>query len=135
MQMKKKLKMRSKILKVNGKNVTYRLTTSTTGDDTHVTMGIILVGHEAFDAGGASLPDPANQHADWMFWDSRAMISARDVTDIDEMAPNGFLQIRNKSMRKMRENHQVLAMIFRTTVQQPTSIQVFVGGRALVLLP
>ena len=115
-------------------NITYRLTASTTGDDTSVGMGIILVGQEAFDIGGTSLPRPLADHADWMFWDARTMVSSRDVTDKDEMVTNGFLEIRNRSMRKMRENHQVLCMIFQSDLLQATQLQIFISGRTLILL-
>ncbi len=116
-------------------NVNYRLTSSTTGDDFTVFCGIILMGEDAFTVGGTSLPDPASDHADWMFWDNRTLSSSRDVTDIDEQVQGSLLRINNRSMRKMRENHQVLAMIFRATVLQPTTVQVFIGGRTLILLP
>ena len=116
-------------------NVTFRLTSSTTGDDTSVTTAIALVGEDAFTVGGVALPDPFTDHADWMFWDSRTMTSSRDVTDVDEVVINGFLEIRNKSMRKMRENHQVLALLVRCSLLQPVSLQFFVAGRSLVLLP
>ena len=116
-------------------NVNYRLTSSTTGDDTTVFCAIALVGEDAFGIGGTSLPDPSTDHADWMFWDARTLSSSRDVTDIDEQVFNSQLEIRNRSMRKMRENHQRLAMIVRSTLLQPTSLQIFVAGRALILLP
>jgi len=115
--------------------VDYRLTDSTTGEDVTVIMGIILIGKEAFGIGGVSLPDPAGDHADWMFWDGRTMSASRDVSSVDEQVSNSHLIIRNRSMRKMRENHQTLAMIFRSTLLQPTSLQIFIAGRALVLLP
>ncbi len=116
-------------------NINYRLTASTTGDDVTVFCGVIIVGLDAFTIGGTSLPDPASDHSDWMFWESRTLTSSRDVTDVDEQVYNSQLEIRNRSMRKMRENHSVLAMIFRCTVLQPTSLNIFIGGRGLILLP
>ena len=116
-------------------NVNYRLTGSTTGDDTTVICAIALVGEDAFGIGGTSLPDPSTDHADWMFWDARTLTSSRDVTDVDEQVFNSQLEIRNRSMRKMRENHQRLAMIVRSPLLQATQVQIFVAGRALVLLP
>jgi len=116
-------------------NINYRLTGSTTGEDTSVTCAIILVGADAFSVGGVSLPDPAEDHADWMFWDERTLSASRDVAGVDESVRGSFLQIRNRSMRKMRENHQVLALLFRSNLLQTDALQIFVGGRALVLLP
>ncbi len=116
-------------------NISYRLTSSTTGDDTTVSMGIILVGQDALDIGGTSLPNVSSDHADWMFWDTRTLVSSRDVTDVDEMVQGGFLEVRNRSMRKMRENHQALVAIFGSSLLQPTQLQIFLAGRALILLP
>jgi len=115
-------------------NVNYRLTTSTTGDDNTITCAVMLVGEDAFNAGGVALPDIIDDHADYMFWDTRTLTSSRDVTDVDEQVFNSQLEIRNKSMRKMRENHQKLVMIFRATLLQSVSINPFIGGRALVIL-
>ena len=116
-------------------NINYRSTGATTGDDTVVFCGIILVGQDAFTVGGTSLPDPVSDHADWMFWEGRTLTASRDVTDVDEQVYNSQLEIRNRSMRKMRENHQVLAMIFRASLLQQTQLQIFIQGRVLVLNP
>ncbi len=116
-------------------NVDYRLTNSSAGDDTTVAMGICWVGQDAFDIGGTSLPDPSDDHYDWMFHDIRTMSSSVGVTDVDEMVRNSHLVIRNRSMRKQRENHSTLVMIFRAILLQPTSLQIFIGGRSLVIFP
>ena len=116
-------------------NVSYRQTSATTGDDDTITCGIVIMGSDAFTAGGVSLPDPAEDHADWMFWDTRTLVAPRDITDVDVMIPAGFLEIRNRSMRKLRENRQTVAMIFRATLLQSNSVQFFVAGRTLVLNP
>ena len=116
-------------------NVNYRLTGSTTGDDTTIFCAVGLFGEDAFGVGGVSLPDPSTDHADWMYWDARTLTSSRDVTDVDEQVFNSQLEIRNRSMRKMRENHQRLGILFRATLLQATTVQVFVAGRVLVLLP
>ena len=115
-------------------NINYRLTSSTAGDDLTIACGVIIVSEDAFGEGGAALPRPSADHSDWMFNDIRTLTSTQG-TDIDEQVPGSFLEIRNKSMRKMRENHSVLAMIFSATLLQPTSVQIFIGGRCLVLLP
>ena len=116
-------------------NVNYRLTGSTSGDDTTVNLGVGWIGLDAFIAGGVAMPDPSKDHFDWMFHDIRTLTSSRDVTDVDEQVPGSHLVIKNDSMRKQRENHSVLALIVRASLLQVTSCQVFVGGRALLLLP
>ncbi len=84
-------------------NVTYRLTTAQSTDDTTVAMGILWVTNRAAAAGGVALPDPSTDHADWMFHDIRTLVG-ESGTDQDSMPRNGFLEIRNNSMRKQREN-------------------------------
>ena len=116
-------------------NVTYRNVSATTGDDTTVSCGIAWVSNDAFGIGGTSLPDPSTDSYDWMFWDTRTLGVSRDVTDVDEMVANGFMQINNNSMRKQRENHSTLAILFRCTLLQQTTLQVFVGGRTLFIFP
>ena len=116
-------------------NIDYRNTTATTGDDTFVACGIGWVTDRAFAAGGVALPDPSTDHTDWMFHDARVLVASRDITDIDEMVPNGHLQVVNNSMRKQRENGSKLVAIFRATILQQTQLQVFIGGRALFLFP
>ena len=115
-------------------NVTYRGTTWHSTDDNTVACGIAWVGKDALAAGGVSLPDPSEDHYDWMFHDIRTM-TGETGTDQDSVAANGYWKISNDSMRKQRENHSTLVAIFRATLMQSTSIQIFLGGRALVLLP
>ena len=115
-------------------NVTYRLTTAQSTDDTTVAMGILWATDRAIAAGGVALPDPSADHADWMFHDVRTLVG-ESGTDQDSMPRNGFLEIRNNSMRKQRENASSLVALFRVTLLQATSLQIFVGGRTLFLLP
>ena len=116
-------------------NVNYRSTGSTTGDDTTVTAAVAWINSESFGLGGTSVPDPFTDHFDWMFYDTRTLTASRDVTDIDEQVFNSQLEIRNRSMRKQRENHSNLVIIFRASLLQQTQLQIFIGGRTLVLLP
>ncbi len=116
-------------------NVNYRLTASTTGDDCTVACGVMWATDAAVAVGGTSIPDPHEDHADWMFHDIRTLSSSRDVTDVDEQVLGSFMQIRNDSMRKQRENNSQLIMVFRCSILQPTSLQVFIGGRVLYLNP
>ena len=82
-------------------NVTYRLATAMSTDDTTVAMGILWATNRAIAAGGVALPDPSQDHADWMFHDIRTLVG-ESGTDQDSHPRNGFLEIRNNSMRKQR---------------------------------
>jgi len=115
-------------------NVTYRQTAGMRGDDDTIWCGVAWVSQRAFDAGGVALPDPSTDHYDWMFNDGRTLVNEL-AADGDVMARNGFLEVRNNSMRKQRENSSVLVMIFRSILLQSTSVQVFVSGRTLFLFP
>ena len=83
-------------------NIDLRLTASSTGQENTISTAVAVVGQDAFDDGAESLPDPANDHYDWMYWDTRTLIASRDVSAVDEWVPGGTILIRNKSMRKMR---------------------------------
>ena len=115
-------------------NVTYRQTAAQLGIDDTIAAGIGWVSDTAIASSGAALPDPSTDHFDWMFHDIRT-ISAVTVASADQVPANGNYTIRNDSMRKQRENHSALVMIFRCTLLQSTNIQIFVGGRVLFLLP
>ncbi len=115
-------------------NVSYLQIGAQSTDEDIVACGIAFVSDTAVASGGADLPDPSIDHYDWMFHDIR-MLSATPLTDLDSIARNGFFQIKNDSMRKQCENHSSLMMVFRATQLQSTSIQIFVGGRVLFLLP
>ena len=115
-------------------NVSYRQTGAQRGDDDTVGLGIAWINQGAFDTGAGALPNPLTHAYDWMFHDIRTMSNSL-ASDGDEIPANGFWVIKNDSMRKQRENHSVLAMVCQAGLLQSTSIQVFVGGRVLFLLP
>ena len=119
-------------------NVNYRPTSWAAGDDVTVACGVIWATDRAIAAGGVSLPNPDADDADWMFHDLRTMSAPGngfDTADSDIPPHNSQLLIRNDSMRKQRENDSTLVMIFESVLLQSTSLQIFVGGRALFLLP
>jgi len=116
-------------------NINYRLTDSITGEDATICAGIAWISENAAGVGGTSLPDPSSDHHDWMWHDIRTLSASRDVAGIDEQVPGSHITIVNNSMRKQRENNSRLSLIFRATLLQPTSVQVFVGGRVLFLNP
>ena len=115
-------------------NITYRQTAASVGDDDVIAMGIAWISNNALAAGPDAVPNPASDNFDWIFHDIRT-VSATTATDLDNVARNGAWTIRNNSMRKQRENNSTLLMVTEVTLLQSASIQVFVGGRALFLLP
>ena len=115
-------------------NVTYRQTTSMLGDDDTIAMGIGWISVRALTAGGVAVPDPSTDHFDWMFHDIRTVTSLL-AADGDFVADNGMWQINNNSMRKQRENASSLVAVFRAVALQSTSVQIFLGGRTLFLMP
>ena len=108
------------------------------GDASTLFLGITFVSQQAFAvAAGAGLPDPAVDNADWM-WHDVFTIGSND-TNRWPTSLNGFagLEINNRSMRKMRENNSVLALIANNQSNQGTGQPIIVLGglRVLVALP
>ncbi len=99
-----------------------------------VFAGIVLVGVEAFAAGGVSLPDPQHDNADWMWWDTLPVQDAKIETAagaFDHYSFTDFL-IDNASMRRVRGSHQELALIISNT-GAPANMAVSWAARILVL--
>jgi len=101
------------------------------GDRAVGAYGITLVSADAFAAGPASLPDPTADDADWIAHGSFAVVSP--VAAVVSQNQFAEIHIDNDSMRKVRENNSVLALIIRaTTLDDPISI--FISGRTLFIL-
>ena len=115
-------------------NISYRQTTSQAGDDDTIAMGVAWVSANAITAGSASIPNPASDNWDWMFHDIRT-ITNHGGSDSDFSFQNAQWSISNNSMRKQRENNSALIMVFQAVLLQSVTVQVFVGGRVLLLLP
>ena len=104
---------------------------SAVGDLVMFHFGIAWILQEAVIAGGAALPNPRNDHYDWMAHGSRLVESHSTGKN---MPVGGQIEIRNDSMRKQRENHSSLTLVVTASLLE-FSIQVFVSGRVLYLLP
>jgi len=105
--------------------------TCVAGDRAVGAWGITLVGSDAFAAGTASLPDPSSDDADWIAYGGFNLVTP--VTAVINKGQYAQEIIVNNSMRKVRENNQVLMLIVRgTLVDDP--ISVFISGRTLFLL-
>ncbi len=111
------------------------LAAGTAFDDLVVTAGITWADDDVIAAGTASLPDPSEDNADWIWhsslhcqWISTSAFSTAGGPHVAKW------MIDNQSMRKQRENNSSLVFIARATVLDRT-VQGFLGGRALFLLP
>jgi len=105
--------------------------TAVVGDSAFGAWGIALVGLDAFVAGPASMPNPAVDDADWIAHGSFSTVA--DAAAVVSSPRNSLVVVDNNSMRKVRENSQVLALIMRgTVIQDPVTVNI--SGRVLFLL-
>jgi len=105
--------------------------TAVIGDQYRMMWGIIIVSKDAFAVGATSIPDPTADHADWMAHGNVDLVA--DVAGSTSRPRFSHVEIRNDSMRKIRENNsKVILKVRGITIQDP--VQVFVAGRVLFLL-
>ena len=104
----------------------------TIGDRTLCYFGIIWLSNDAIAAGGSSLPNPANDSADWIMHGTRLVVSESTLI---HKPRGGQLNFFGDSMRKQRENNSSLVMIGATVTPSEHGVQCFVGGRVLFILP
>ena len=105
--------------------------TAVIGDQYRGSWGIMIVTNDAFAAGAVSVPDPVTDDADWMAHGGFQIVS--EVAGATSMPRGSHLEIRNDSMRKMRENNSLLMLkLTGITIEDP--LQIFVSGRTLFLL-
>ena len=102
-------------------------------DDFTVAAGVTWVNNDALAAGPVSLPSPSDDNADWMWYSAGHFTFENAVAKEAPMNRSGFV-IDNQSMRKQRENNSSLVLIVRGVLTDRT-VQVFLSGRALFLLP
>jgi len=94
-------------------------------------MGVIVMGIDALAVGTTSLPDPAEEHADWMAYASRSFNGNPGASGDDVIMHN--IELHSDSMRKMRENRQTLALVVATQFNTLLSVTILPTGRVLVL--
>ncbi len=104
---------------------------STVGDRVMLHWGVTWVTQDAFDAGAVSMPEPNADNADWMAHGAVLLVS--EATGI-HMPRGGQFLVTSDSMRKQRENNSLPVIIFQASLSEH-SIQIFLGGRVLYLLP
>ncbi len=83
-------------------------------------------------AGAEEAPNPAADNADWMA--HGAVLLVNEATTLN-MPRGGQVKLDSDSMRKQRENNSRLVLVVSATVLTSTTVQVFVGGRSLLILP
>ncbi len=106
--------------------------TAVVGDVVFIALGIQWASDDAIAAGPASLANPSNDAADWL-WHGAINVVA-DVAAVPSQPRDAHLVINNKSMRKQRENHQSLVLVAAATVLQDP-IDLRISSRVLFLLP
>ena len=103
-------------------------TASTIGDRAMLHWGVIILPE---DMPTTEMPNPSTDHSDWLMHGARLMVSE---TILINKPRGGDVNLFWDSQRKMRENHSKLVLIIVATTLEHT-IQAFVGGRVLFLLP
>ena len=93
-------------------------------------MGVIVMGTDALAVGSTSLPDPAEEHADWMAYRSLSISGLGIASDEIHMVN---VELHFDSMRKMRENRQTLALVVATQFNTLASVTLLPTGRVLIL--
>ncbi len=106
--------------------------TAVVGDTFNLHWGITWVSSSAAAAGGVALPDPSDDHADWIAHGQRLVVA--DVAAVISAPRRGLIEIRNDSMRKQKENDSSLLLICQASVVDDP-VTIFLGGRVLFLLP
>ncbi len=102
------------------------------GDIAMMHFGVMWIQDDAAAAGVSSVPNPANDSADWM---AHAAVTIVSESTAGHAPRFGNFLLSSDSMRKQRENHSSLRLIVSATTVPTEGVQVFVGGRVLFLLP
>jgi len=107
-------------------------TTAVVGDRARIGWGMGWFQNDAIAAGVASLPNPLDDHFDWVAHGTREVIC--DVAAVISRPRDGLIEVRNDSMRKQRENHSTFGCVVSANNLSDTLL-VTIGGRVLFLLP
>ena len=103
----------------------------TLGEAARLSWGIMWATDQAIAAGGAALPNPISDEADWMAHGGITVF----VEQIHAHIPRGGLtMISNDSMRKQRENNSTLVLLVQGAVIVH-AVGIATVGRTLFLLP
>jgi len=96
--------------------------------------GIIVANEDAVSVGATALPDPGVDDADWM-WHRAGYLGTRvTAAAVETEAVPRYIEIDNKSMRKMNESFKTLALVFSNSATSGESTRIGISIRMLVLL-
>jgi len=105
--------------------------TAVVGDQCRIAWGILVAPNDTIVVGGLSLPSPVTDDADWIAHGGMNVVA--DVAAVTSRPRFSHFEIRNDSMRKVRENNSGLVLLSEAiTIEDP--VQIFVSGRVLYLL-
>ena len=108
---------------------TLMATTETIPEGVPLFYGVIVVNQDAFGSGAGALPSPSSDAADWMSWG--VILTPADPNATGQVTDAmRFVTVDNRSMRKVNENSQVIALVLETLVG--FTIRVNYAGRLLV---
>ena len=115
------------------KMVVIRTASGNAADFNRLMWGVGWFNNDAVAAGAVSLPDPSVDNADWYAHGAYAW-HASGTGAQNEDAANTQVELVSDSMRKQRENNSSLMLIINS-VEGDVSVQVFIRGRVLFVLP
>jgi len=100
--------------------------------------GLIVVNQQSADVGGASAPDPEDDEADWMWYRTGFHLPGFRDDDagtglLHEMTPR-YMEIDNKSARKLNENNKTLLYVFKNDASSGQIISQAISLRMLLKL-
>ena len=102
------------------------------GDRVYLHYGVTFVDNVALGIGTTAMPQPESDNADWMAHGS--ILFANEAAGNSNVPRGGQIKLVSDSMRKQRENNSSLVLLIQASTSLD-SVQVFVGGRVLFILP
>jgi len=99
--------------------------------------GMVPVTEQAMAAGSASLPDPELDDGDFMWHDMGLYLQDTVRNDADsadlEVANTRYIEIDSKAMRKLNEDNQTLAYVFKNDASSSETVRQSIAARILLL--
>ena len=96
-------------------------------------MGLIVVTNQAFAAGAGSLPDPALENADWLWWKHVRYISGfyEDNAGAQRIFnATRYFEVDSKAQRKLDEENKTLVWVVKN--QGGSTLRTGLGVRTLL---
>jgi len=95
---------------------------------------IMVANREAVAIGATALPDPGVDDGDYLWHRSGYQATPVDVLGTSGDLAARYIEIDNKSMRKMNESNKTIVFIFKNSINSNTSIRVGISTRILIKL-